>query len=54
MFQDEVEDFVLEVSEVNYDFMGINSFMMIFVCYIDVNCGLVDGYFEIEDFRDQI
>ncbi len=54
MPQDEAEDFALEVSEVNHDFMGINSLMTTSACHIDVNCGSADGHPEIEDFRDQI
>lgn len=52
--QDEVDDFALEVSEVNHDFMGINSLMTTSSCHIDVNCGTADGHPEVEGFRDQI
>lgn len=54
MPQDEADDFALEVSEVNHDFMGINSLMTTSACHIDVNCGTADGHPEIEDYRDQI
>lgn len=52
--QDEVDQFALEISEVNHDFMGINSLMTTSACHIDVNCGTANGHPEIEDFRDQI
>ena len=54
MPRSEVADFALTVSEVNHDFMGINSLMSTSACHIDVNCGTADGYPQIEPYRDQI
>ncbi len=54
MPRSEVADFALAVSEVNHDFMGINSLMSTSACHIDVNCGTADGYPQIEAYRDQI
>ena len=50
----EVNDFALAVSEVNHDFMGINSLLTTSACHIDVTCGAADGYPQIEAYRDQI
>lgn len=49
----EVDDFALAISEVNHDFMGINSLMTTSACHIDVTCGTADGYPQVEAYRDQ-
>lgn len=52
--QEEVADFFLELTEVNHDFMGINSMMTTSACHIDVACGMANGFPEIEAYRDMI
>lgn len=46
------DKYELEIAKVNHDFMGFETASQ--GCNIDVNCGIADGFPEIEAYRDVI